>query len=387
MKNIKKNGGFTLVELIVVIAILAILAAVAIPAYSGYIEKANKAGDDQLVAAVNRAFFSACIENAIDPYSVTDAAIQVSSKVIGNVTSVTVPTGNTAGIPASFTAYFAGNEGATFKVYGSLEYNPEIHNFEGVETAVGGVYAGLMNALKNQSAWVGALKDSTFGSTMGMEALMGQLDQVTWIATGMTDMDAMQQIFNSAEFHASAMQALGLEGSASQLLTKLDDLKNQVIANNEGIDPALAEDRVYANAAVLYTAQLTAGMSKDEATKLFEDATRDGILAKMSSGDGEGLAQAALVCGMYTAYSKQPGTTVPGEVNVQNVLNALQTDTGFNNYLQSEQGKKDLDGYLASLQMLNSTTQGSNAAEVENLMVNGFADQDLIAGLNGLIGN
>ena len=41
MNMFKKNGGFTLVELIVVIAILAILAAVAIPAYSGYITKAN----------------------------------------------------------------------------------------------------------------------------------------------------------------------------------------------------------------------------------------------------------------------------------------------------------------------------------------------------------
>ena len=37
----KKNGGFTLVELIVVIAILAILASVAVPAYSGYIAKAQ----------------------------------------------------------------------------------------------------------------------------------------------------------------------------------------------------------------------------------------------------------------------------------------------------------------------------------------------------------
>ena len=41
MTMFKKNGGFTLVELIVVIAILAILAGVAIPAYSGYIKKAQ----------------------------------------------------------------------------------------------------------------------------------------------------------------------------------------------------------------------------------------------------------------------------------------------------------------------------------------------------------
>lgn len=42
----KSNGGFTLVELIVVIAILAILASVAVPAYSGYIAKAENVEDD-----------------------------------------------------------------------------------------------------------------------------------------------------------------------------------------------------------------------------------------------------------------------------------------------------------------------------------------------------
>ena len=55
MNMFKKNGGFTLVELIVVIAILAILAGVAIPAYSGYIEKANATADITALAAVSTA--------------------------------------------------------------------------------------------------------------------------------------------------------------------------------------------------------------------------------------------------------------------------------------------------------------------------------------------
>ena len=55
MNMFKKNGGFTLVELIVVIAILAILAGVAVPAYTGYIAKAKQAGDMQVLSTVNTA--------------------------------------------------------------------------------------------------------------------------------------------------------------------------------------------------------------------------------------------------------------------------------------------------------------------------------------------
>ena len=51
----RKNDGFTLVELIVVIAILAILAGIAVPAYSGYVEKANIAADQQLAGEVANA--------------------------------------------------------------------------------------------------------------------------------------------------------------------------------------------------------------------------------------------------------------------------------------------------------------------------------------------
>ncbi len=62
----KKNSGFTLIELVVVMAILAILAGVAVPAYSGYIKKANETADQQKIEAVETAMQSALAMNGYD---------------------------------------------------------------------------------------------------------------------------------------------------------------------------------------------------------------------------------------------------------------------------------------------------------------------------------
>ena len=66
MNMFKKNGGFTLVELIVVIAILAILAGVAIPAYSGYIGRANKTADDQIIEGIETSMLAALAMEGLD---------------------------------------------------------------------------------------------------------------------------------------------------------------------------------------------------------------------------------------------------------------------------------------------------------------------------------
>ena len=52
------DGGFTLVELIVVIAIIALLAGVGGAAYSGYIKKANEAKDLVYLDAIKTAVFA-----------------------------------------------------------------------------------------------------------------------------------------------------------------------------------------------------------------------------------------------------------------------------------------------------------------------------------------
>ena len=90
MNMFKKNGGFTLVELIVVIAILAILAGVAIPAYSGYITKAQDAAVvtelDAIQTAAQAANATAGAISEIKVSSATSVVVKASafSDTFGN---------------------------------------------------------------------------------------------------------------------------------------------------------------------------------------------------------------------------------------------------------------------------------------------------------------
>ena len=93
----KSNGGFTLVELIVVIAILAILAGVAVPAYTGYIEKANNTACLAELSAIQTAAQAAC---AMEGSSVSAIAIS------GGKVTVTAKTEGVTISDAEFAAFY-----------------------------------------------------------------------------------------------------------------------------------------------------------------------------------------------------------------------------------------------------------------------------------------
>lgn len=94
MQKLKKRGGFTLVELIVVLVILAILAALLIPALTGYIDKAKR---DQVVAETRM------LHEAVQ--SVTSEAYGSADWPSGNIFTIANQSGQNVTKPTDTVTY------------------------------------------------------------------------------------------------------------------------------------------------------------------------------------------------------------------------------------------------------------------------------------------
>ncbi|WP_323893387.1 pilin [Aeromonas allosaccharophila] len=110
----KKQSGFTLIELMIVVAIVAILAAVALPAYQSYTQKARFTEVVSSTGAVKTAM-EVCYQTATDVSTCATAAnatvsgaypsgvVQsVTASVSGSAPTI-VATGTTSGAPGTYT--------------------------------------------------------------------------------------------------------------------------------------------------------------------------------------------------------------------------------------------------------------------------------------------
>lgn len=356
----KADGGFTLVELIVVIAIMAILAGVAVPAYSGYITKANTAADEQLLASLNTAFAAACNINGEDNYGRSDVSISLAASQEGNGKEATVTVANIAGFADSFATFY---EGGVFKTFENLMYSVKIGGF----TTLASEYANLYETLKTTyGEEIAALIGSNLGA-MGANTLLTETSGVVnWAATESNLLEAAGEPFYSA-----------LAGYLGITETDEESVAAAVLKMAGGDEELAAQ--ISANAIALYAAQNTTGVTTDSISNwLGESASTDDL---MKNPNAATLSEAAAIYGLYMSYK---GDSFDSSDGTLKVMGDALTDPGFKDWVSKDEGKAELEAYKGAMSIISGSASDDEAKEA--VLKNGFSDPELIKLMESIMG-
>ena len=373
--------GFTLVELIVVIAILAILGGVAVPAYSGYVAKAEYAADEALLAEANTALAAAFAMNGESHFNRTKTEIpnQVLTDGLLNYNGL---------YEEEFKTFYEGGE---FKVMTELFYNSAKGAFaEEKELS----YKGKNGVTYTASASdIAKYKETTWAKNMKTEEILQMVADVADSIQGGSTSEEFVAMMNDPKFREAAEAALEISVGEyeSYYNTMLDKLTAQYRAN--GDDPWTAEDNakqeLNSNLAILVAAKdaQTAGSTIMDVLKENNGASATTTIAnKLTENSTMGLSQAALAYGLYNAYVhanpySDPNLN-PDKATPDNALNGGFADPNFQKYLDSDQAKKDLDGLMASLNVVTS----QNKDTAQSMVMGGLDNKDVIDAMNSILG-
>ena len=385
----KKNGGFTLVELIVVIAILAILAGIAVPMYSGYIAKANKAADLQMLSAVNTAFGAAAVENGTTVADLAGTVMTIDGD--GKITDMTPParSGEESPVFTSFKKYYdIENDG--FKTVKSTTLTSGLTGFSLPDevAADSGIYGKVIQILKDNGTiteeQIETLKSGWFGNE-GADEILDKVGLVT-------ELSNLLAIGDETNNPSSAYQDFLLMGAADMDEEELAAMQQQMMEQNPDMDEEEALYSVLTNLAVLNaakntdTSKTTASIADEMRTgKLTGDMLKT-LMKNDNVGEAQGaLGEAAMIYGLYTAWANKEGTDEDKQAaeSINGFLNNGMNNEKFLDYLETDAAQADLDSYNAAMQIINSSADDKEA--VNNLLVNGFDDPALEAALKELL--
>lgn len=439
------KAGFTLVELIVVIAILAILAGIAIPVYSGYIKKANKSADLQLLDAANTAFAAACQENYVNRTKLSASEVELtvdSDKCITGVSVSSIPSdavmlraepqtgliqlgahpkqlaASGEDINRAFEKYFGSNNTTPLKYFEQFTYDQTTGTFVGVDpngNGSAGPYTITSNGdgtttftlTREDGSTVSYIVNDEDLSNAALSNIIKNMSSEGLVNTVGSVADAAASVLNNPSFMKSLLNNIMGSGYTDSLgIDSSDPNYAQELANALVIG---ASQSVTAWVGDVGVDTLLADMMNPDTINNFANLNSTQLRMQVMSADGHGLAQLTMMYGMMANYansesgqdvmigdqtlqqyfaSQDLNSASGGTAAVQMIAEMTQTmmaSSGFDTYMETE-AATDFQGMVSALNIISEN--GTAMLTDGNALQDGYTSNDeMIALLAQIFGN